>query len=137
MDVFKNGGLGYLAGFLILAAIIVAVVLTTGSSSSSGGSSPSPEPETDLEWVAVGSNSTNHGHIMYSSDGQSWTETSTGDSFFNFGRSVAYGTCNGIPLWVAVGDDQFNSPKISIMYSSDGQSWTKTSTGDSFSEVEA
>ena len=66
MDVFKNGGLGYLAGFLILAAIIVAVVLVTGSSSSSGGSSPTPEP--DSEWVAVGNDRPVVMNIMYSRD---------------------------------------------------------------------
>ena len=67
-----------------------------------------------------------YGNIMYSSDGQSWTKTSTGDTISSRVWSVAYGTCNGIPLWVAVGSYG------NIMYSSDGQSWTKTSTGDSF-----
>jgi hypothetical protein len=130
MDVFKNGGLGYLAGFLILAALIVAIVLTTGSSSSSSGSSPNPEGE--LEWVAVGRDgSGGYGSIMYSSDGQCWTKTSTGNSFSVRGRGVAYGTCNGTSLWVAVGNG--DGGYGNIMYSSDGQSWTKTSTGDSFS----
>jgi hypothetical protein len=136
MDVFKNGGLGYLAGFLILAALIVAIVLTTGSSSS-GGSSSSPEAE--LEWVAVGDDGSGYGNIMYSSDGQSWTKTSTGDSFSglnSIGWDVAYGTCNGTPLWVAVGNGDDDGNRYgNIMYSSDGQSWTKTSTGDSFSTV--
>ena len=68
------------------------------------------EPTSDGNplWVAVGQDS-GYGNIMYSSNGQSWTKTSTGDSFSDFGSygtsngGVAYGTCNGTPLWVAVG----------------------------------
>ena len=84
-------------------------------------------------WVAVGNNGTSYGNIMYSSDGQSWTKTSTGDSFSSLGFGVAYGTSNGTsPLWVAVGQ-VVGGGYGNIMYSSDGQSWTKTSTGDNFS----
>ena len=126
MDVFKNGSLGYLAGFLILAALIVAIVLVVDSSSGSSSS-----PKIDVEWVAVGDVGGGYGSIVYSSNGQNWTKTSTGDSFA-YGSGVAYGTSNGTsPLWVAVGDgtDGYGS----IMYSNDGQSWTKTSTGNIFS----
>ena len=134
MDVFKNGGLGYLAGFLILAALIVAIVLVISSSESSSSS------EAELEWVAVGRvTGGGYGNIMYSSDGKTWTKTSTGDSFLYSGNGVAYGTCNGVSLWVAVGSIDDGVDNLGgygcIMYSSDGQSWTKTSTGDSFSVI--
>ena len=73
---------------------------------------------------------------MYSSDGKIWTKTSSGDSFKSSdfaGGGVAYGTSNGVsPLWVAVGDDGLAGGYGSIMYSSDGKEWTKTSSGDSF-----
>ena len=71
MDVFKNGNLGYLSGFLILVVLIIPIILIVTTS----GSSSRSEPE--LEWVAVGNDSTNYGNIMYSSDGKKWTETST------------------------------------------------------------
>ena len=128
MDVFKNGNLGYLAGFLFLVVLIIPIILIVISSSSGSSSSP----EIDVEWVAVGEGDNGYGHIMYSNDGQSWTKTSTGDSFSTHGNGVAYGTCNGTPLWVAVGEVTDGGYE-SIMYSTDGQSWTKTSTGDSFS----
>ena len=87
-------------------------------------------------WVAVGDDGTSYGSIMYSSDGKIWTKTSSGDSFKSSdfaGGGVAYGTSNGVsPLWVAVGDDGLAGGYGSIMYSSDGKEWTKTSSGDSF-----
>ena len=82
-------------------------------------------------WVAVGRENTyvdsgGYGTIMYSSNGKNWTKTTEGDSFINGGRGIAYGTSNGTsPLWVAVGDDAGDGYG-SIMYSSNGKIWTKT-----------
>ena len=87
-------------------------------------------------WVAVGNDNTGgFGSIMYSENGKEWTETSTGDSFGERGFGVAYRTVNGSPLWVAVGSDDISSGPGVIMHSEDGKSWTKTSTGNSFSDL--
>ena len=128
MDVFKNGSLGYLAGFLILVFLIIARILLISTSNKS-----SLSIDSDPDWVAVGDGSNGYGNIMYSSDGKEWTKTSIGDSFVESepGYDVAYGTCNGISLWVVVGKENSGGHE-SIMYSSDGKEWTKTFIGDSF-----
>ena len=87
-------------------------------------------------WVAVGNDSGDggYGSIMYSTDGENWTEPSSSDSFSVWGRGVAYGTSNGVsPLWVAAGQDGPGSGYANIIYSENGKTWKKTSSGDSFS----
>ena len=66
---------------------------------------------------------------MYSTDGEVWTQTSTGASFAVQGFGVTYSN----NLWVAVGDDLPNGTSFgNIMYSTDGEVWTQTSSGASF-----
>ena len=86
-------------------------------------------------WVAVGYDD-GYGNIMYSTDGETWKKTSSGDSFTDYGSGVAYGTSDGAsPLWVAVGYDVAGGGHGNIMYSTDGETWRKTSSGDSFNSV--
>ena len=63
---------------------------------------------------------------------QSWTKTSTGDSFSTEGLGVAYGTCNGMGWLLEMIVLIRVMEELCTVH--DGQSWTKTSTGDSFSE---
>ena len=62
---------------------------------------------------------------MYSSDGISWQQTTTGASFSQAGYGVAYGDGK----WVAVGyspEDVYGS----ILHSEDGISWQQTTEGE-------
>ena len=118
----------YLAGFLVLIALIILIYFLSKSGGS--GSAPTPEPpETivEAEWVAVGGLAHN---ILYSKDGTSWQDTATGTSKFgnvSSGLGIAYGTSSdGSCLWVAVGQGTHH-----ILYSKDGISWQDNATGTS------
>ena len=78
MDVFKNGGLGYLAGFLIFSrhncCCMYSSIISGNKKSSKPEPGPEPGPGPQLEWVAVGNDDlgggTGYGNIMYSTDGK-------------------------------------------------------------------
>ena len=93
---------------------------------SSNGTSPM--------WVAFGQDGdSDNGHIKYSYDGISWSN-STGISFGVNGGGVAFGTSlNGTsPMWVGTGTGDGSGP-AKIMYSYDGISWSDS--GDEFGAV--
>ena len=100
-------------------------------------------------WVAVGDNYTNAesgtgacaGNILYSIDGQKWTQSDdSGTSFRSNGNGVAYGLSSDkkTGLWVAVGDNNTASGGTgacagNILFSIDGKKWTPSnSSGASF-----
>ena len=142
MNVSKNTyAIKILISLLIVGVIAGIIVAVTTSSDSETKITPSP-PDIEAKWVAVGNAETAGGYetILYSENGKTWTQTSSGDSFRDAtaitlspagGFGVAYGTSNGTsPLWVAVGKG--GTCYGNIMYSTDGKNWTKTSSGDSF-----
>ena len=65
------------------------VVETEGAYGASGNGTPM--------WVAAGNDSsgTDNGHIMYSYNGISWSDSVGGTSFGNYGNGIAYGTSRG------------------------------------------
>jgi hypothetical protein len=122
----------YILIFVVIAlALGLGLGLGLGSSSSEGGTLPSYKPF----WVAGGLDASGgNSNLMYSTDGICWTESSaSGASFSNTCRGVAYGKqSDGSPLWVATGNDDGGNG--SLMYSTDGICWTKSSaSGDTFS----
>ena len=79
-------------------------------------------------WVAVGKGAQN---ILTSVDGLNWQANATGTSLFRAdgtgtGTGIAYGTCNGTPLWVALGEGTHD-----ILTSVDGLNWQANATGTS------
>lgn len=91
----------------------------------------------DKLWVAVGEDDAGgHANIMHSPDGQTWTKTSSGDSFSVKGNKVAYGTSDGVcPLWVAAGRAGSGSELGNMMYSENGKVWSKPTSGDTFDQA--
>ena len=86
-------------------------------------------------WVAVGYGQygdTDNGHIKYSYDGISWSDSVGGTSF----STSWMGCClrdqfrDGTPMWMAVGVDTDDNGNI--MYSYDGISWSDSVGGTSF-----
>ena len=78
-------------------------------------------------WVAVGdaptSGTASVECIKYSTDGNTWTN-STGDSL-KIARGVAYGN----NMWVSVGNYSSGLSKNTIVYSTNGTSWTYVTSG--------
>ena len=97
--------------------------------------------EGESRWVAVGENegTDKRGNIMWSRNGTCWISVNEGSSFYSFGLGVGYGKDeNGLPLWVAVGDDApgFGGTSYgNIMWSENGTCWFQTNSGDSFSAL--
>ena len=82
----------------------------------------------DKMWVAVGVSADSPGTILHSSDGITWTESSGGVAFNAVGYGgygVAYNPVD--KMWVAVGLSNDTDPHKTILRSSDGITWTKSS----------
>ena len=76
------------------------------------------------KWVAVGSGTTPTSSILWSNDGKTWHNASSGgftnNTGYHTGVSVAY---DGEGTWVAVGGA--SDPVATILWSYDGLHWTK------------
>ena len=86
------------------------------------------------KWVAVGWGTTPETNILWSPDGKTWNNASSG-GFDNggggyYGNGIAYG--NG--QWVAVGDG--TSPETTLLWSPDGKTWNDASSGGFLQENE-
>ena len=87
---------------------------------------------TSALWIVTGDDTP---ALKFSGNGKNWSDC-TGSDFSIQGFDAAYGTSNGTsPLWVAVGDDGTNPSVGNIMFSENGISWEKVSSGISFLNV--
>ena len=122
MNVSKNTNAIKILIFLLIAGAIAGIIIAITNSDSGTKTTPGPGPDVEAKWVVVGDDGPDggYGSIMYSENGETWKETSSGDSFSDQGYGVAYGTSNGVsPLWVAVGNGDAGGKFYgNIMYSS-------------------
>lgn len=87
-------------------------------------------------WAATGADltsGTSAGNLMWSTDGKSWN-ISSGTSFAEYGKAVAYGlSSDKTGLWVAAGRQGTADNFAALKWSLNGQEWNdSTSTGASF-----
>jgi hypothetical protein len=74
------------------------------------------------QWVAVGYTAGSGGTIKYSSDGQTWADSVSGE-FPVRGRGIAFN--KGLQLWFATGDWDTTAADA-VRYSGDGMNWSNT-----------
>lgn len=75
-------------------------------------------------WVAVGDGGGTTSNILYSGDGQSWSNTTSG-GFTAIGYGVSYN--QGLNLWIAAGSDGVGVN--TLKYSGDGLVWSNATGG--------
>lgn len=80
-------------------------------------------------WVAVGDSSNQEGSIKWSVNGQTWTNALSGGFTNTNGEHIGYAVAYSPTLGLYVAGGEGVSPRLSVLYSTDGKNWAAPVNG--------